>query len=378
MEYKKNWQEVIERQTLFWERRLGDQILARIYVKNRPFEEWLATSKKVMPVQSKGFPDRDFVFKTWDLKLCAFKEVADDSLPVMMPTEFDEGLFGGIFGAETSFNFDSESGWISSMATPFLIDYSDLDKLEIREDEIWMRELRQRLKWYAEQAQGKSGISPVISIDALNFAVMARGATKAMLDIYDNPIQLRNLCEFALELNIQLNRLQKKFIGSFNSGTFDGYACFGSWFPSDEINISVDAFGQCRKEVYTKMGLEYTQRLIDAFGSAFLHIHGNAHHLLPEVVKLKGLKGICIVDEAPHPFPRLAEIKQITGNIPLVTECMLDEFLESMKKGKLPGGVFYIIRGHKEGRSTLMSPAVKTVAEANGIMKKVRAYKSSD
>ena len=340
MEYKKNWKEVIERQSLFWKRKLGNRILARIYVKNSPFEEWLTKAKKIIPVTTKNFPSQEFVFKTWDLKLHIFKEINDDSLPVMIPSEFDEGFFGGIFGAETDFNFDAESGWLSSMARPFLKEYGDLDKLEIREDEVWMREIRQRLKRYTEQAKDKFVLSPVISIDSLNFAVMARGATKAMLDIYDNPEQLKELFEFALKINIKLNRLQKKLIGTFNGGTFDGYADFGSWFPGEEINISVDAFGQCRKEVYTEMGLEYTQRLIDAFGSAFLHIHGNAYHLLPEVVKLKGLKGIEIADESPHPFPRLSEIKRITEDIPLVTECMLDEFLESMKKGTLPGGIF--------------------------------------
>jgi hypothetical protein len=379
MEYKKNWKEVIERQTAFWERKLGGRILARIYINNRPFEEWLTKAKDIIPVESKDFPSQNFIFETWDLKLRIFKDIEDDSLPVMIPTEFDQGLFGGIFGAETYFNFDAETGWLSSMPRPFLTDYSGLNKLEIREDGTWMRELRQRLRWYAEQAEGKFGISPVISIDALNFAVMARGATKAMLDIYDNPQKLRNLYELALKLNVQLYQLQKRLLGSFNNGTFDGYTCWGSWIPGDEIDISVDTFGQCRKEVYAETGLEYTQRLIDTFGSAFLHIHGDAYHLLPEVVKLKGLRGIWLLDETPHfpyPFSSLAEIKKITGDMPLITECMLGEFLEGMEKGKLPGGVFYMVRGYREGCSDLMPPAVETVAEANEIMKKVRTYKS--
>ena len=138
MEYKKNWQEVKERHSLFWGKGLRDQILVRIYVRNRPFEEWLTTSKRVVQVESKRFPDRDFVFKTWDLKLRILKELEDDSLPVMIPTEFDQGLFGGIFGAETAFNYDAESGWISSMAKTFLPEYSAIDILEVREEGIWM------------------------------------------------------------------------------------------------------------------------------------------------------------------------------------------------------------------------------------------------
>jgi len=376
VEYKDNWKEAIARQSLFWEGKMKDRILARIYVRNRPFEQRLSELKSQVPVTGKLFPKKETVLKTWDLKLKIFKELQDDSLPVMIPTEFDEGLFGGIFEAETNFSYDSEAGWMSSMANPFLTDALDASKLKIREDGLWMQELKSRLTWYAAQAKGKFGLSPVISIDALNFAVMSRGATNAMLDTYDNPAGLKAMSEFALELNIKMNRLQREFIGSFDGGTFDGYACFGSWFPGEEINMSVDAFGQCKKEDYLETGFVYNQRLVGAFGSAALHIHANAHHLLPEVVKLKGLKAIWLADENPRVFPQLREIKKVTGDVPLITECMLDEFMEGMKKGTLPGGIFYIIRGHKVGRSTLMSPAVETIEEANKIMKQIRDYRS--
>lgn len=378
MQYKKNYEEVIERQTAFWERKSGDRALARIYVRNDAFEQWLAESRDLIPLQSKTLPPQDLVLKTWDLKLRILQEIQDDSLPVMIPSEFDEGLFGGVFDAETVFGYDPESGWFSSMARPFLLAYDDLSRLSLKEDNLWVRELRKRLAWYREQAGDRFGISPVITIDALNFAVLARGASNAMLDTYDSPAELRKLFDFALELNVQVSRLQKEIIGFFQGGTFDGYASFGCWFPGDEINISVDAFGQCRREVYLELGFEYTQKLIDAFGSAFLHIHGDAHHLLPEVCRLRGLKGIWIVDEAPHPFPRLAEIKKITGDMPLVTECVLGELLQAMKERTLPGGVFYIVRGHQEGRSALMSPAVETIEEANEIMREVRNYRAPE
>ena len=117
--------------------------------------------------------------------------------------------------------------------------------------------------------------------------------------------------EFALKLNIEIAGLQKKFIKPVNGGTFDGYPASGAWFPGNEINISIDAYGQCSREAYLELGFKYNQRLIDAFGSAALHIHCNAEHLLCEAVKLKGLKCITLFDEEPRFFPRLKEIKKI-------------------------------------------------------------------
>lgn len=372
---KHNWAQALERQTAFWQRKMGHGILARLFIRNPPLDAWLAECRRTLPLTSHAFPPRDTLFKTWDLKLRAYAEVTDDSLPVMIPTEFDEGLFGAIFSAPTTFNYDPESGWMASMSEPFWTEYPLAGPLAFNDHSLWMQELRQRLPWYAEQADGKFGLSPVISIDSLNFAVLAFGPTRALLDLYDAPDCLRQLFEQALALNIRLNRLQKQLLGGCAGGALDGYAAFGSGFAGDEINISVDAYGMARREVFSGIGLEYTQRLIDAFGSAFLHLHGNAHHLLPDVLKLRGLKGIWIVDEEPHPFSSLAEIRQVTGDMPLVTECLLNEFLEGLQQRTLPGGVYYIVRGHKEGRATLMSPAVNTAAEANAIMKKVRDYR---
>jgi len=112
-------------------------------------------------------------------------------------------------------------------------------------------------------------------------------------------------------------------------------------------------------------------------GSAFLHVHANGRRLLPLLATLRGLAGIWIVDEEPHPFAELSRLKRLTGKIPLVTECTLGEIERGMDEGSLPGGVLYIVRGHVEGRSTLQSAAVRSVDEANRIMERIRSYRAS-
>ena len=122
MLYKNNYREVMRRQTAFWNREMPDRILARIYVKNPSFEEWLNSPGLRIPAGIDGLPDKELVANLWDHKLKNLAELEDDSLPVMIPTEFDEGLYAGLFGEKLLGSFDHESGWFSSMGKPFLSD----------------------------------------------------------------------------------------------------------------------------------------------------------------------------------------------------------------------------------------------------------------
>jgi hypothetical protein len=374
VKYKKNWSQALARQEAFWNRRMGDRVLARIFVPNEPFQRWLSGKGMLLPSESAAPPDERDVLELWERKLSILTEIEDDSLPVMIPTEFDEGLFGGIFGARTRYAFDRASGWFSSMAEPYLEERTGIERLRIPDSHPLLEELERRLRFYAEASAGMFAIGPVISIDTLNFAVQARGATHAYLDLFDDPGWLGDLFDFSLDLALRIHALQRRIIGRFQGGSFDGYAAFGGWFAGDEIQLSVDAFGLCGKEVFRELGLSRIQRLIDRVGSGFLHVHSNASHLLPDLAGLRGLAGIWLVDEEPRPFPRLERIKEVTRSVPLVTECMLDEFTSSMERGTLPTGVFYIIRSHKGGRSTLQSPALDTVDEANRLMERIRSY----
>lgn len=376
MEYKRNWDQALGRQAAFWQGGMRDRILARVNVRNRPLERWLAEAGSAVAPQSAALPGSRAVFGLWEARLAAQRDVEDDSLPVMIPSEFDEGLGGDLFGAEVSYSFDAVSGWFSSMARPFLAERADPSRLFASVDERPLERLVERLRLYGRLAAGRFALSPIISIDSLNFAVLARGAMNAYLDLYDDPAWLSETMELSVRLAARCNAAQREAIGRFEGGTFDGYAALGSWFPGAEINVSADAFGACGEAAFRSLGLPLLQALVDSAGSAFLHIHGNAHHLLRTLRGLRGLRGLWIVDEEPHPFPRLAEIRRAAGGVPLVTECLRDEFLAAMDSETLPGGVFYMVRGHKEGMSTLLSPAVETPDEANRIMEKVRSYRA--
>jgi hypothetical protein len=132
--------------------------------------------------------------------------------------------------------------------------------------------------------------------------------------------------------------------------------------------LSIDAYSLCAPEVYDRIGLEYTQKLIDYYGGGDLHIHSLGFHLIPGAGQLRGLSQLRLADD-PHcerGFDRLGRAREQTSDTPLCVRCTLDEFERGLRSGSLPGGVAYTVQG-----------AVESVDEANRLMDRVRRYRVS-
>jgi hypothetical protein len=117
--------------------------------------------------------------------------------------------------------------------------------------------------------------------------------------------------------------------------------------------------------MFVRLGKYHLQKIIDYFGCGWLHMHNSHLHLLEEVVDIKGLVGIGILDDPRQEkcFGRLREIQCITRDIPLQISCNKEEFLSSLMSGTLPRNVMYWI-----------DSGVKTIEEGNEIMEKVYEY----
>jgi hypothetical protein len=123
--------------------------------------------------------------------------------------------------------------------------------------------------------------------------------------------------------------------------------------------------GQCSPEDFRRLGKRHLQEMVDHFGAGWLHLHNSHLHLLPEVVTLKGLVGIGILDDPKQVpcFERLPAIQAVTGDIPLQINCRQGPFLACLDQERLPRNVMYWI-----------DSGVESVAEANAIMERVRQY----
>ena len=131
--------------------------------------------------------------------------------------------------------------------------------------------------------------------------------------------------------------------------------------------MSVDAYGNCSPQIFRQFGTPYLQRMIDYYDGGWIHLHGHALHLLPEIVKLDRLVGIGIVDDpnVPGCFEQLKHIRQVSGEIPLQIDCSASQLEKAMLNQTLPGNIMFMIR---EG--------IESVDQANRLMDRVRIYRS--
>jgi hypothetical protein len=349
MRYKKDLGRVISRNRALWNREASGKILAKIDLGEgetmRMWERALAPGtcpdyRKMFDVFLRDFERRELL--------------EDDAMPTARPNIGDYG-FGAYAGAEVVFG---EGG---AYARPFLSRMEEVKTLRFDPANPWVRLLEESTRYFAEKAEGLCATSIIETTDSLNFAENVFGSS-IFMEIYDHPRELLELFDFAYELNIRLIDLQRKYIRRFEGGYFDLHE---EWLPGDCVWLSVDAWGQCSVQDFRRLGKHHLQKMVDHFGAGWLHLHNSHLHLLEEVVTVKGLVGIGILDDPRQVpcFPRLASIREVTRDIPLQINCGKEQFLDSLEKGTLPRNVMYWI-----------DSGVESVAEANVIMEKVHGY----
>lgn len=349
MRYKKNLDQVIRRNRSFWNREATGGVLAKIDLE--PEETMRMWEKALSP----GIcPDYR---KMFDVFLQAFTRrefLLDDAVPTARPNIGDYG-FGAYVGAEVVFG---EGGAYSK---PLLAGLEQVKSLRFDPGNRWVKLLEESTRYFAQASEGLCATSIVETNDGLNFAENVCGSG-VFLEIYDHPRQLLELFDFAYEVNVRLIELQRKYIRKFEGGYFDLHE---EWLPGDCVWLSIDAWGNCSPQDFRRLGKSHLQKMIDHFGSGWLHMHNSHLHLLEEVTTLKDLVGIGILDDPKQIpcFERLAEIQKVTGDIPLQINCRKDRFLESMDQGRLPRNVMYWI-----------DSGVASVEEANRIMERVYEY----
>ena len=346
LEYKPALQEVVGRHRRLWGREMRRQVLAEI----RPAE--LLLKDPLAPC-----PHIPGMVEAWDHNYRTRLPVQDDSLPVAR-VSFGSAAFAAYLGAEVI--FDGSGGWCK----PFLKTYDQLDHLQFDPRNEWILRQQEACRCFEQASRGKFAVCETEPIDGLNLVEALRGSA-VYTDVFDYPSETHRLLDFSVEFNIRLLEMQRKIIAPslyYEGGLF---SMFRIWLPGDAIWMSVDAYGNCSPRVYREFGTRYLQRAIDHFGGGWIHIHSFAIHLIPDLIKLKGVLGLGIYDDpnAKRGFPLLPEIRRLTGDLPLQVDCTGPELDEGLKNKTLPGGVMYVI---KEG--------VRTVAEANKLMERVRDY----
>jgi hypothetical protein len=284
------------------------------------------------------FPSAERLFPLWE-ELLTYRlehDPGDDSVEFAYPLQYDQGIYGAMFGAklESLLMPSSGWGWASSNSRPFTgKSYEELLALRFDPENEWLQRMGADLRYFAERSHGRFPVSTIITIDGFNFGHQIRGSA-IFADIQDRPDELEALMSLAVEINLQFVEFQRAATGETCA---DGAVVLGGVFPDRTVAMSVDTYNMCSPATYAEFGRPYNQRLIDHFGGGAFHLHGNGRHLLPEMAQLTGFVQVGIGDDgaATRAFEDREKVSEVAGNLIIGMGCTPEELSTSIREKSL-------------------------------------------
>jgi hypothetical protein len=362
--YKPNAGETLERLTRLVDRQALDRILAAFIMPSEAMKDF---QKHYTGGFISEYPEPHERIAFWDRFLAERRKLEDDNIPSAYPSEFDQGLYGGLLGGEVRFLSMVQdgyvgSGWISSMVSPLLKDWSGFEGLSWDEGHVWFQRYKNQLRIMNESSRGKFGVAHIIVIDSLNFVYELVGATETYVSLYEQPQMVHRAVDFAYNLNAKIHDTFFDSIDPLHGGTC---AWEVPWVPGRIVSESLDPFHMTSIDDFEKWGREPVERMISRYDGGTLHLHANGWHLLEAGCSIKGVKAILLVNEKDHApaIERIHELRKRAGTMPLSIHVEYGTFAQMLDSHTLPCGIFYYVSG---------APGFDA---ANACMEKVRAYR---
>ncbi len=217
----------------------------------------------------------------------------DDTIPSMYPrfgiAEHSAYLGGEVTVEETT-----------SYHIPFLHDLKEADSIHADPQNRWFRYVMDGMRLIRERGQGKiasrlrGGCSPT---ELANFI---RG-NDLFTDFYDSPEEVHHLLEKCTEAEGWFLRQQLAQAEPFYGGILEG---MGIWLPQGGIgHLSEDWSYMCSPAMYEEFGRPYTEKLIEPYTEALMHLHGGGAHVIPGVAAIDKITYIQIVQDPNQPAP---------------------------------------------------------------------------
>lgn len=206
--------------------------------------------------------------------------IPDDSIPALYP-RYGIAEHSAFVGGKVEFSEDTS--WHHAIVK----DYTDLDRLELSEDNIWLRMVIDGLAYYREKGEGVFAVKQRGSMAPLDLANALRG-NDLFMDFYDHPEELHKLLRFCTEACDWYISRQRKVTGDFYGGTISGTDV---WMQGNAIgHLSEDASVMCSPEIFSEFGKPYTAELVKKYDSAFMHLHTAGVQAFKEITDLEKLQ----------------------------------------------------------------------------------------
>ncbi len=315
--YKPNLQRVIQRYQDLYDHPDRKQML--VYAMP-PFQNKLSVpplNSLDMDKDSQAYLDTCMINYAHYLEVC--RPVEDDLIPTF-GVNFGTGEYSAFVAGEIVFTEDT------SWAAPVVQDLSDLSMLRLREDNRWVRFMEETLRYVLQHTHPAR--IPVVRgfYSPLDLAHALRGEA-IFMDFYDSPQDVARLLDLCADAIIWL----AKRIHSINGTYFDGTIA-GGWLKPGTICMSEDIACLISPRIYARQVRQFTQKVIDAFGTGQIHTHSLGIRTLPEITKLDNLLGVQIAEDpnTPRTMDRLEEILSRTNGVPLTITATFEEMQENI------------------------------------------------
>ena len=250
--------------------------------------------------------------------------INDDLIPAIYPW-FGIAEHSAFVGGNVDFSNDT------SWHHPIIQNWDELDNLELREDNFWIRMIIDGLQYLKERSMGRYAVKLRGGYSPLDLAMTLRG-NNIFMDLYDEPEQVHRLLDFCTSAVKWYMDHQKAIVGDFCDGVITG---MDIWFPGNSMgHLSEDASALCSPGNYREFGMPYTAKLVKHYEHAFMHTHSLGIHNIPEVASIPGIDAIQISND-PNCEPSI-EIykklhKEMENKIVVVDIMSIDEIKRNLE-----------------------------------------------
>ena len=204
------------------------------------------------------------------------KDLKDDLFPSLAPW-FGIAEHSAFVGGNVDFSEDT------SWHHPIIKDWSDLDKLELREDNTWLNMVTGGLRYLREKWGDRFMIKLRGADGPMDIANAIRG-NDLFTDFFEYPDEVHQLMDFCTEaVKWTLDR-QKEAAGTVGDGVISG---FDVWLPGNSAgHLSEDASALCSPAIYQEFGKPYTTKLCANFDHTFVHTHALGKHSIEAIASI--------------------------------------------------------------------------------------------
>jgi uroporphyrinogen-III decarboxylase len=232
------------------------------------------------------YSDNDFCLK-WHINEIRryLKYVEDDYIPHLF-LWYGVAAIPEVFGAKIRWEKDRDP-----QAEPIIKDVGDMDQLEV--PDLSSSKMVSRILSLESEWKEKINIPIAITDNQgpLDVAVMLRGLTPFLRDMYLQPRMVHRLMKIVTKTIIEFVKMQKEII---REDMDECAACHGGiWAPKGVgVWISEDYITQLSPKLFREFVMPYDEEIFQTFGGGMIHACGDSTHQINNYLDMPHLRCI--------------------------------------------------------------------------------------